>query len=194
MSSDAVMIYLVRHAEAGDKSAWRGVDNDRPLSAQGRREAAGLVIRLEDVRIDRVLSSPALRCAQTVRPVAARNWLPVEDCDLLDIGSDPAELANFLHSHAADFAVLCTHGEVLEQLFPMLLAEGAVVTDPLVWPKGSTWILRRSLGEPLRASCIPPLAWPVAGDRPDDDFWRPPPASVPARRPRRLRRARRPNT
>ena len=170
MSQADVMVYLVRHADAGDKLAWRGVDGDRPLTTDGWREAAGLVVRLEDFPIDRVLSSPALRCKQTVCPVAARNRLLVEDCDLLRIGADAAALAAFIHSRAVDRAVLCTHGELIADLIPVLIAEGAVVTDPLLWPKGATWILHRTVGAPLRARFLPPLAWPVGPNRAHDDF------------------------
>jgi len=173
MSQEGLMVYLVRHADAGDKSAWRGVDGDRPLTTNGWREAAGLVVRLEDFPIDRVLSSPALRCRQTVCPVAARSRLPIEDCDLLRIGADAAALAAFIHSRAVDRAVLCTHGELLAELIPVLIAEGAVATDPLLWPKGATWILHGTVGAPLRARFLPPLAWPVAPDDVHDDSWRP---------------------
>jgi broad specificity phosphatase PhoE len=31
--------YLVRHADAGDKRAWTGPDDDCPLSSTGYREA-----------------------------------------------------------------------------------------------------------------------------------------------------------
>lgn len=159
------MVYLVRHADAGDKSAWRSPDGDRPLSPHGWREAAGLVVRLEDFPIDRILTSPALRCEQTVRPIAARSRLPVEACDLLRIGADAAALAAFVHSRACDRAVLCTHGELFADLFPILIADGAVVTDPLLWPKGATWILHRTVDGPLRARFLPPLAWPAAPHR-----------------------------
>lgn len=40
------MLFLVRHAHAGDKLQWQGPDL-RPLSLAGQAEAAGLVIRLE---------------------------------------------------------------------------------------------------------------------------------------------------
>ena len=66
------MPYLLRHAHAGDKHAWNGPDLARPLSGAGRREAHGLLTQLRDYPIIRVLSSPAVRCLQTVEPLAAR--------------------------------------------------------------------------------------------------------------------------
>ena len=64
------MLLLVRHAHAGDKTRWQGPDRLRPLSLAGQAEAAGLVVRLEDFPIWRILTSPTLRCQQTVEPLA----------------------------------------------------------------------------------------------------------------------------
>ena len=169
------MVYLLRHADAGDKLAWRGADGDRPLSDQGRREAAGLVVRLEDFPIDRILSSPALRCTQTVDPVAARNRLPIEESDLLRIGADVAALADCIRARAFGHTVLCTHGELLADLLRMLVADGGVMAGALAWPKGSTWILQQTDDGRLRGRFLPPLAWPVTQDPMRDGFWRPPP-------------------
>jgi Histidine phosphatase superfamily (branch 1) len=62
------LLLLVRHAHAGDKHRWQGPDRLRPLSLAGQAEAAGLVVRLEDFPIERILTSPTLRCQQTVEP------------------------------------------------------------------------------------------------------------------------------
>lgn len=182
------MVYLVRHADAGDKAAWRDVDLRRPLSPQGLREAAGLVIRLDDFPIDRILSSSALRCAQTMGPIARQRRLAVEHSDLLEVDADAARLAAFVGSAACDKAVLCTHGEVLEKLFPILITRGATVTDPLVWPKGATWILHRSGDGPLRGTFLPALAWPVVWSQQSADFWGPPLPSPGTSERRRRRR------
>jgi broad specificity phosphatase PhoE len=72
------MLYLLRHAHAGNKRAWNGPDDQRPLSAAGRREAAGLLVQLRARPVGAILSSPALRCRQTVRPLAEHHRLPVE--------------------------------------------------------------------------------------------------------------------
>lgn len=188
MSQRGVMVYLVRHADADDKLAWRGTAGDRPLSEEGRRQAAGLVIRLEDFPVDRIMSSPALRCTQTVGPVAARNRLPVEESDRLRVDADVPALATWIRDRASGHTVLCTHGELLADLLRMLVADGGVATEALVWPKGSTWILQQADGGPWRGRFLPPLAWPVTQDGRWDGFWRPPP--IPKRRESRRARPR----
>jgi phosphohistidine phosphatase SixA len=82
------MLLLVRHADAGNKQRWAGPDSLRPLSANGHAEAAGLVVRLEDYPISRVLSSPTLRCSQTVDPLARDRWLHVDHQEALGVDAD----------------------------------------------------------------------------------------------------------
>jgi hypothetical protein len=65
------LLLLVRHADAGDQHRWQGPDSLRPLSPAGLAEAAGLVIGLDDYPIGRILTSPTLRCQQTVQPSPA---------------------------------------------------------------------------------------------------------------------------
>jgi 8-oxo-dGTP diphosphatase len=86
------MPYLVRHAHAGDKHTWTGPDPLRPLSEPGRREAHGLLTQLRDYPITRILSSPAVRCLQTVEPLAQRRGLPIEPAQVLGVDADPAAL------------------------------------------------------------------------------------------------------
>jgi broad specificity phosphatase PhoE len=64
------MPYLVRHAPAGDKRAWTGPDLMRPLSGAGHREAHGLLVQLRPCPIARIVSSPTVRCVETVEPLA----------------------------------------------------------------------------------------------------------------------------
>jgi hypothetical protein len=87
------VLFLVRHAHAGDKRQWQAPDDLRPLSLAGQAEAAGLVVRLEDYPIRRILTSPALRCRQTLQPLARGCGLRVEP--EVTFGVD-AELARVL--------------------------------------------------------------------------------------------------
>jgi 8-oxo-dGTP pyrophosphatase MutT (NUDIX family) len=67
-----VPLILLRHASAGRKANWPGDDQSRPLDAKGASDAlalAGLLACFAPRA--RVLSSPALRCTETVRPYAA---------------------------------------------------------------------------------------------------------------------------
>jgi 8-oxo-dGTP diphosphatase len=132
----------VRHAHAGSKARWKGPDRARPLSAQGRKEALGLVERLGGYPVGRVLSSPAERCLQTVQPLAGRLGSPVEPSRALGVDGTGPEVLELLTRPSLEQAVLCTHGEVIGKLFDDLQQAGIELSDPPRWPKGSTWVLQ----------------------------------------------------
>ena len=140
------MLLLVRHAHAGQKHGWPGPDNLRPLSAAGEAEAAGLLVRLEDYPIGRIFSSPAVRCQETVRPLAGDRLLPVELLPAVGVAADPAEVLRLLGNLQVQDAVVCTHGEVIGEVLLQLVMDGLAVDHPLTWPKGSTWLLEGAGG------------------------------------------------
>ena len=151
------MVYLVRHAHAGTKAKWEGPDLARPLSAQGRKEALGLIERLRSFPLGRVLSSPAERCLQTVQPLAARLSRPVEPHEVLGVDGSGAAVVELLKDPALDEAVLCTHGEIIGEVFDELHKAGLKLSDPRR-PKGSTWVLRRDGGHAWKGIYLAPLA------------------------------------
>jgi 8-oxo-dGTP diphosphatase len=152
------MLVVVRHADAGDKRAWQGPDTLRPLSPAGHRQAEGLVIRLEDYPVERILSSPTVRCRQTVEPLARDRFLQIEPVEKLGIDADLAQMLAVFWDPGLHDAVLCTHGETIGMLLMHLAADGLVVEDPLHWPKGSAWLLQRTSGRrQVRGRFLAPL-------------------------------------
>jgi 8-oxo-dGTP diphosphatase len=131
-------VLLVRHAKAGDRDEWEPPDDLRPLTAKGEAQAEALVTTLAGFDISRVLSSPYLRCSQTVAPLAAAHGLAVEPCDDLAEGFGRAGVAlvrSLLDGEGSD-VVLCTHGDVMEQVLDSL----GVRRDGYA-RKGATWVL-----------------------------------------------------
>jgi broad specificity phosphatase PhoE len=151
------VVYLVRHAHAGRKSTWQGPDQARPLSADGRKQALGLIDRLRDHPVRRVLSSPAERCLQTVQPLAGWLELAVEPSDALSVDGSGAGVLELVASPALDRAVLCTHGEVIGKLFDELRGLGIQLSDRPRWPKGSTWVIGRNAHQAWKGTYLEPL-------------------------------------
>ncbi len=114
-------VLLVRHARAGSRRKWDKPDRLRPLTARGRSEAQGLVATLSGFGVERVLSSPYLRCTETVGPLAADCGLAVEtSASLAEGGGDKAvDLSHELLRSPGD-TVLCTHGDVVEDVLDAL--------------------------------------------------------------------------
>jgi phosphohistidine phosphatase SixA len=151
------IVALVRHADAGDKRRWEGPDLLRPLSPTGRRQAMGLVERLQDYPIERILSSPAVRCQQTVQPLARDRYLPIESSPALGVDGSPGELLALFWDRRLSETVLCGHGEMIRWLLAHLATNGLVSDAPLQAAKGSTWLLGRTTGQ-VRAHYLRPLA------------------------------------
>ena len=149
---------LLRHAHAGRRAAWGDADELRPLSDRGFRQADDLAASLAPRRPDLVLSSPRLRCVQTVSPLARMLGLEVEIDDRLDEGPDIDALGELFDECNGITAVASTHGDVVPELLGMLRARrGMVLTDQFVWPKASAWVIRREPnGDPVRAKYLAP--------------------------------------
>jgi phosphohistidine phosphatase SixA len=118
-------IILVRHASAGERGVWSGDDRLRPLDARGRKQAKGIVSALADRGVDRILSSPYIRCVETVQPLAAALGLEVEERSELAEGAGPWAPSALVAGMADRNAVLCTHGDVVEDLLGEPMRKGA---------------------------------------------------------------------
>jgi phosphohistidine phosphatase SixA len=114
---------LVRHASAGDMRRWSGDDRLRPLDARGRDQASELVVLLRPLGVRRVVTSPYVRCVETVEPLAAALGLLLEHDDRLGEGMGSAAAALLRE----DGVVACTHGDVVDALVARGLKKGAAV-------------------------------------------------------------------
>jgi 8-oxo-dGTP diphosphatase len=133
-------LFVVRHVKAGDRSRWEGPDDERPASKPGRAQAAALADRLEHEGVTALISSPSLRCVQSVEPLADRIGLKVEVDERLAEDSPLAEVLAVI-SDVPDRAVLCSHGDVIPELIEALARRGMEVTTPRDWRKATLWVL-----------------------------------------------------
>ena len=154
------MFVLVRHAHAGHQGQWDGADEDRPLSARGRRQAAGLLTTLPDRSMTRLVSSPLVRCRETLAPLADRLGLAVETSELLGPEADVRELAQLFAADGMTGAVLCTHGETLNGLLDHWRGRGVwdAADDRDSTQKGAAWIVRTDGGHHVATYLPPPDA------------------------------------
>jgi 8-oxo-dGTP diphosphatase len=124
-------IVLIRHASAGDRESWCGDDRKRPLDERGRRQAEALVSALAPCAVERVLSSQALRCVQTVEPLASHLGVEIEERPELMEGASQDEALALIDELQGSAAALCTHGDVVFELLGDGLKKGAAaVLEP----------------------------------------------------------------
>lgn len=118
-------LVVLRHAKAQSRSAWTGADQLRPLNARGRARAEALVPVLAAHGVTRVVTSPSVRCLDTVLPYAlALGQRPRLKAGLSEEGF--AEHPERATSHLtrlldrAEAAAVSTHGPVLPVLLEHL--------------------------------------------------------------------------
>ena len=148
-------VYVVRHAKAGSRRNWSGPDDQRPVSKPGQRQADGVAVALRDEPITRVVSSPYVRCVQTVEPLAKKLGLNVDTSDALAEGAPAEDAVALIDKLAREDVVLCSHGDVIGDLL-MLLADRGVRLDDFRLEKGSTWVLGCDGGRVTSARYVPP--------------------------------------
>jgi 8-oxo-dGTP diphosphatase len=168
-------IELVAHLDAGDRSLWTGDQDVRPLSELGRRQAARLAEALAVAPFDALYSSPALRCRQTLEPLAERLGLPIavvpelretdgflpppgwQRINLADACPDPhggayaagrawSAVRQIRAASPRGRVAVCTHGDVAPALIAFLIGAEALSPPPAHVRRGG-WYTVRLLGE-----------------------------------------------
>jgi 8-oxo-dGTP diphosphatase len=158
-----VPLILARHASAGRKADWPGDDFARPLDAAGEADTCVLTGLLSCFApAARVISSPALRCTETVRLYAEESGGTVEaEACLIPYGRSPdfssrTEQADALSCLLSGLVtrrrpvILCLHRENLPEVLAAtcaaLGAPASVPADPSL-PKGGFWVAHAADGE-----------------------------------------------
>ncbi len=121
-----------------------------------------LATTLRDEPIGRTVSSPYVRCRETIAPLAAELGLLVEDADGLVEGAPLSETLRVLDKVSDKPTVLCTHGDVIGDLLHhfdgqlvRLDAGDDAAPSELRFPKGSTWVLDVEDGQVVRGTYLP---------------------------------------
>ena len=127
-----------------------------PSPPEGSKQARSLVETLEGYSPQRILSSPATRCVETVTPLAEALRVKVEEDDSLAEGTGLAALA-LVRSVANEKIALCTHGDVIPEILVALADEDHLDLGPRPrQAKGSVWVLEAEGGRFVKAAYLPP--------------------------------------
>lgn len=115
-------LVLLRHAKAISRGRWAGAEMDRPLTRVGVAQSLDLVEMLSAFGVAKVVTSPWLRCEQTVLPYASLGVAPITRDDVLteDSIADKPEQASKLISRIIggkrSSTAVCYHGPGLPAL------------------------------------------------------------------------------
>lgn len=135
-------LYVVRHVKAGDRKRWGDApDFERPISAGGLRQAEALAKRLADAEISRLISSPFVRCRQSLEPLGERLGIDVESDERLAEGQPLKDVLSLV-AEVPTRTVLCSHGDVIPELVNALVRRGMELTTDPDWRKATLWTIR----------------------------------------------------
>jgi 8-oxo-dGTP pyrophosphatase MutT (NUDIX family)/phosphohistidine phosphatase SixA len=183
-----VPLILLRHSKAVSKNGWKRPDAARPLDDSGRADAKALTDLLACFASrPRLISSPAVRCADTLRPLSRFTGQPVRtepslymdnessQTSAADSGGDVTALVREVIA-SGEPTVICAHRENLPLLQEAALAaltghltddSGATVPGdtiaelPKEWdetlPTSGFWVLNVA---PLPPAPEPPASQP----------------------------------
>lgn len=151
-------VFLVRHADAKSRSHWSEPDALRPLTKRGQRQAEGLIASIGSPALERLFSSPAVRCHDTLAPLATDLGLPVKTDDSLAEGASAKRALTLIESLCLETGdtVLCTHGDLIPEVLRLLAKRRVEIPDDFQCAKGSTWVLHAEAGAITSASYLPP--------------------------------------
>ena len=133
-------IYFVRHAHALDRELWRHDDEHRPLTERGYRQADGIRRALGRARIQRVVSSRAYRCTDTLWPLADALGLRVDRSDALFEGGSARGVLDLMRRTRDARVALCTHGDVMQNVLEHLERDGVRLEGGMRFAKGAWWV------------------------------------------------------
>ena len=136
------VVEVLRHGKAYSRKRWTGLgDRERPLTDEGWHQAKVLVSEMtKNGPIKAIVSSPLLRCTQTVEPLAGALGLPlVTDERLAELRTLPVTdngsawvasawlggraaglVDELVDDHPDGTVVVCTHGDVVPALLAVL--------------------------------------------------------------------------
>lgn len=122
-------IIALRHAKATPPYQFHGTDAERPLTERGRGEARSIVASLAAFSPQKVVTSSARRCRQTVEPLAKLLRLEPKITDRIsqdayEDGTSDVRGVVGKRVRKRVTAILCSHGPVL----PDIVREVALAT------------------------------------------------------------------
>lgn len=153
-------VIVLRHAKAKPRSTWAGAEGERTLAATGKRQALAVGRLLEAWHPERIISSPWIRCMQTVFPYSKASGISIKEKRSLteaDNARAPRrarKTAESLFEKRDRAVVLCTHRPVLPTVLHVLgehvgkrLRSHLPTHDPYLKP-GEMWVLQVSVDHP----------------------------------------------
>lgn len=156
---DAQTLIMLRHGKALNRKEWSGEDSDRPLEQLGTLQAKRLHSIYQAFNIEKIITSDAIRCYDTVEPLARILDLK------LKVEKDVSEdLWKKNKDKAIDFAkdviksdettIVCSHNPVLPRMLEKLTKKIDFDYPDNKLEPGEAWVIFHKKKEVLQIDRI----------------------------------------
>jgi 8-oxo-dGTP diphosphatase len=149
---DTKSLVLLRHAKAISRDEWQGDDDDRPLDPLGENQARRLLAMYQVFNLSQIHTSDALRCYNTVQPIAKGLNLKLEVSAKLSESTfrkdkDKAfDYAKELFKSEIN-AMICSHNPILPKLLNKLSKKSDIDVDEAKLLPADGWVIHRDSKE-----------------------------------------------
>lgn len=153
-------LVLLRHTKALKRDLWDGDDGDRPLEHVGQIQAAKIPGIYAPYAIEKIYSSDAIRCVQTIEVMAAEYGItPIYSSEISEFGFEKDS------EKALDYAlsvmlsdkpsVMCSHNPVLPKLVKKLIGKKNFKRLSSELKPGDSFVLHHRSGEVIAIDWTP---------------------------------------
>ncbi len=141
-------LVLLRHAKALSRDEWQGDDDDRPLDSLGQMQAKRLLSIYQAFNLEQIHTSDAIRCYDTVEPMAKALGLRLEVSNKLSESAFKKDKEDAF-DYARDLiksdkrALLCSHNPILPKVLNKLTKKSDVESDEEKLYPADAWVIHR---------------------------------------------------
>ena len=143
---DTNVLVLLRHAEALDRNEWIGDDGDRPLIQLGQLQAKRLLSTMQVYGIEEIHSSAAVRCYETVTPIARSlnlNLIFAEDLSEYVYAKNPDKPYKYIKElmKVNSNVIACSHNPILPEILNRLIDKTGIESSQTKLAPGDAWVI-----------------------------------------------------
>lgn len=143
---DTSILILLRHAKAISRDEWSGDDGDRPLASIGTQQARRLISNLAPFEIKEIHTSSAVRCYETVTPLARAleiNYHFSEKLSEYEFTKDPDVAYSYIKNLLKnDYPTLvCSHNPILPKIVGRFYEKSGFELSTTRLEPGDAWIM-----------------------------------------------------
>ena len=145
---DTKPFILLRHAKAVTRDEWQGEDDDRPLDSYGQNQAKRLLAMYQVFNLEQIHSSDAVRCYDTVIPIAKGLNIRLEVTGKLSEDTykkDKEKAFDYAKElmKSNESVLLCSHNPILPKMLNKLTKKSEVDADEGKLLPADGWVIHR---------------------------------------------------